>query len=56
MAQDKAIDPKGNSPDDLTKTSNKGNVELSEEELKKASGGAYDAFLKIDGVSGESKD
>ena len=54
MADDKTIDPKGSSPDDLTKTSNKANVELSEEELKKASGGAVDAYLKFGGTSGES--
>jgi hypothetical protein len=36
MNQDKAIDPK--SPIDPTKTTNKGNVELTEEQLGKASG------------------
>lgn len=40
-------EPKKNSPDDLTKTTDKNNVELNEEELGKASGGAYDQFLKI---------
>jgi hypothetical protein len=30
--------------------------ELSPEELHKVTGGAYDAFLKIDGIKGESKD
>jgi len=32
-------DPKISSADDLTKTTNKGDVELSEEELKRVSGG-----------------
>jgi len=54
MNQDKPIDPKGTSPDDLTKTTKKGNVELSEEELKKASGGAVDYFLKFGEDVGES--
>ena len=39
MSQDKEIDPKGASPEDLTKTTNKGSIELTEEELRKASGG-----------------
>jgi type VI protein secretion system component Hcp len=30
--------------------------ELSPEELHKVTGGAYDAFLKIDGIPGESTD
>jgi hypothetical protein len=37
MNQDKAIDPKN--PIDPTKTTKKGNVELTEEQLGKASGG-----------------
>jgi len=47
MNQDKAIDPKGASPDDLTKTTNKGGIELTEEELKKASGGAMGKPIEI---------
>lgn len=39
-------EPKKNSPDDLTKTTDKNNVELNEEELGKASGGQVDEFLK----------
>jgi bacteriocin-like protein len=43
MSTDKADpnkkDPKITSADDLTKTTNKGDVELSEEELKRVSGG-----------------
>ena len=46
MNQDKAIDPKN--PIDPTKTTNKGNVELTEEQLGKASGGRP----KGDGTSG----
>jgi len=44
MSDDKADpsnkDPKISSADDLVKTTNKGDVELSEEELKRVSGGA----------------
>ena len=41
-------EPKKNSPDDLTKTTDKNNVELNEEELGKASGaGENTEFLKI---------
>ena len=44
MSDDKADpsnkDPKISSADDLTKTTKKGDVELSEEELKRVSGGA----------------
>jgi hypothetical protein len=34
-----SFEPTKNSPDDLTKTTDKNNVELNEEELGKASGG-----------------
>jgi len=40
MSREKAIDPKSTSPDDLTKTTNKGSVELSEEQLNQATGGS----------------
>jgi len=30
--------------------------ELSEKDLGKAAGGAYDAFLKLDGMDGEATD
>jgi hypothetical protein len=40
-------DPKISSADDLTKTTNKGNVELSEEELKRVAGGVTLAFAKV---------
>lgn len=42
---------KGSSPDDLTKTHKNGNIELTEEELGRASGGA-----SLDGIKGESLD
>jgi hypothetical protein len=42
---------KHSSPDDLTKTQKKGNIELTEEELGSASGG-----LTFDGIKGESLD
>jgi hypothetical protein len=35
------------SPDTLTKSGEAGKVELSEDELKDVSGGAFDAYLKI---------
>ena len=38
------------------KENKKQNEELSAEELQKVTGGAYDAFLKIDGIAGESTD
>jgi len=38
------------------KENKKQNEELSAEELQKVTGGAYDAFLKIDGIPGESTD
>jgi hypothetical protein len=33
--------------DELAKTKKKGDVELTEEELKRTTGGAFDAFIKI---------
>jgi hypothetical protein len=33
----------------LTSTTNKGEIELSEQELNRVAGGMYDAFLKYDG-------
>ena len=44
-------DPQISSADDLTKTTKSGDVELSEEELKRVSGGGI--FMKIGGVAGE---
>lgn len=41
MSEDKAIDPKSTSPDQLAQTEKKGSIELSEEELQKASGGSF---------------
>jgi bacteriocin-like protein len=38
------------------KENKKQSEELSTEELEKVTGGAYDAFLKIDGIPGESTD
>jgi hypothetical protein len=40
MTDNKAMDSKATSTDDLTKTTGKNSVELTEEELSKASGGA----------------
>jgi len=34
------------SPDKLTKTGKKGDVELTDDELKNVAGGAVDAFMK----------
>ncbi len=42
--------------DELTKTKKPGDVQLTEEELSKAAGGAVDMFIKLDGVQGESQD
>lgn len=42
--------------DDLTKTKKKEDVELKEDQLGRVTGGAFDGFLKIDGVKGESTD
>jgi type VI protein secretion system component Hcp len=50
MSDNKAIDPNAGSADDLTKTTAKGNVELTEEELGKAAGGTKGEpieYLKI---------
>jgi hypothetical protein len=51
MSTDKADpskrDPKISSADDLTKTTKKGDVELSEEELKRVAGG-YKPNIKLD--------
>ncbi len=44
-------DPKISSADDLAKTTNKGDVELTEEELKRVSGGT--TFIKIGDGAGE---
>lgn len=53
MSDDK-VDPSKKdpqiSPDDLTKTTKKGDVELSEEELKRVSGGAI--YQKWEGIDG----
>lgn len=46
---DRKQEIKGSSPDELTKTQMKGNIELTEEELSKTSGG-------LDGIKGESLD
>jgi hypothetical protein len=48
MSKDKGKQhPKGASPDELAKTKKKGNVELTEQELSKASGGwIKDSFEK----------
>jgi type VI protein secretion system component Hcp len=40
-------DNKKSSPDDLAKTTNKGNVELTEEELSKTSGGSKVEFQEL---------
>lgn len=40
-------DPKISSADDLTKTTNKGDVELSEEELKRVSAGSPTESLSL---------
>jgi len=45
-------DPQISSADDLVKPTKKSDVELSEEELKRVSGGT--TFLKIGDVRGES--
>jgi len=44
----KAKDPKVSSADDLTKTSKKGDVELTEEELNRASGGLSLNYTNIE--------
>jgi hypothetical protein len=51
MSTDKKTDtpkqkPRTAVPSDPTKTAKKGDVELTEEELKRATGGAFDAYLK----------
>lgn len=51
MSEDKTIDPKSTSPDQLAQTQN---VELSEQELGQASGGAVDAFQKLTTIPEES--
>jgi hypothetical protein len=38
---------KASSPDKLTKVGKKGDIELSEDELKGVAGGAFDAFSKV---------
>jgi hypothetical protein len=38
------------------KENKKQSEELSPEELEKVTGGAYDAFLNLDGIKGESTD
>jgi hypothetical protein len=55
MSDNKAIDPKTTSADDLTKTTSEGNVELTEEELRHAAGGykpgePFFEYLKIQAI------
>lgn len=55
MSDNKAIDPKTTSADDLTKTTPEGNVELTEEELRHAAGGykagePFFEYLKIQAI------
>jgi hypothetical protein len=38
---------KAATPDKLAKSKKKADVELKEEELKRTTGGAYDAFLRV---------
>jgi len=41
-------------PEDLTKTTEPNNIELTEKDLKRVSGGdLYDPFWKSDGIKGE---
>lgn len=42
--------------DELTKTKNPNDVQLTEEELSKAAGGAVDIFIKLNDVHGDSGD
>ena len=42
--------------DDLLKTSKKKDIELTEKELGKVSGGQVDMFLKLDGIKGTQAD
>jgi type VI protein secretion system component Hcp len=47
----------GSKPDDLIASKIKsGEIELTEDELGHASGGATDQFLTLDGIKGESAD
>jgi len=47
----------GSKPDDLIASKIKGGeIELTEDELGHASGGATDQFLTLDGIKGESQD
>ena len=39
-------------PDDLTKTTEQGSIDLTEEELDRVSGGSYDVFLQLTGIKG----
>ena len=60
MSTDK-IDPNKkdatiSSADDLVKTSKKGDLELTEEELKRVRGGVRDPFAKLGDIKGESID
>ena len=56
MGKDKSKQhPKSASPDKLAKTKSKTDIQLTEEELKKASGGAVDYFLNLSGIKGESQ-
>lgn len=41
------------SPDELAKTRKKEDIELNEQQLGEAAGGAYDAFLKLGDIKGE---
>ena len=50
----KAKDTNISSADDLTKTTKKGDVELTEEELKRVSGGGLNIKSGIDGESTSS--
>jgi hypothetical protein len=56
MSNEKQFDPNA-SADELAKPKKPGDVQLSEEDLSKVTGGAAsDIFMKIDNIKGESQD
>jgi len=55
MSSEKQFNPNA-SADELAKTKKPGDVQLSEEDLSKVTGGATDMFLKIENIKGEASD
>jgi hypothetical protein len=46
--------PETGAPDKLAKPTSEAGIELSETDLNKASGGAIDSYLKLDGIKSSS--